>query len=125
MNKYLKIILLLIFFWAFVKILKTFSEPANFYIAEVRKSYSGIIVAKYSIQSSRLKTRTQNGIVEMYEVADSLWRVVNVGDSMVKLPNRNLVILYQNNLPSKYYVYMWIPKEVLEGKNWHNEYNMK
>jgi len=125
MNRYLKIILLFIFFYAFVKILKSFSEPENFYITEVRKSYSGIIVAKYSVQSSRLKTRTQKGIVEMYEVADSLWKVVNVGDSMVKIPNRNLVILYQKNLPSKYYIYMWIPQAVLDGKNWYAEYNLK
>ena len=92
-------------------------DRTRFYIPEIKKTFSGTIIDKYQTKSFHLKMNTNLGIVDIFNVEDSLWKVSKVGDSLYKIMNENQVVLSSSG--KKYRLkYMFVPPEVLQNKNW-------
>jgi hypothetical protein len=113
------------FLFAFVFQVSSCDNRANFYIAEIKIGYKGIIVDKYQARTTILKIQTtENSLVEASILCDGLICNSEIGDSIVKIPNENYVLLKKKSSVTKY-PYLYIHKSIRLSTSWPKEWRTK
>jgi|SRR5580692_3974133 hypothetical protein len=99
-------------------------DETRFYIPEIKKTYSGRIIDRYYSHSPHLTILTKMSTIEVFNVSDTLMKLVKIGDSIYKPTNVNHVILYSKEGEIKL-EYMFIPYSVIHSKHWPSELEYK
>jgi hypothetical protein len=120
--KELGIFILIIIGLYFFKFL--FGNDPHIYIDDIRKSYSGSIVNKYTDRVQHLKVKVNSDILDPWPLTDSLWNFATIGDSIEKLPNDNYVYLFKNGRKIKIQ-YLYIDENYYNDFRWPKEWKGK
>lgn len=119
MKKFLGYSLFFVFVVIFTKILdNTGGNPTTPFIKDIQSGYRGVIVEKYFLKTIHLKILTDSEeIIDIAMLSTELEEESNVGDSLIKIPNKNCCVL-KNESKSIVLQYLFVPEKILEDKKW-------
>jgi hypothetical protein len=123
--KFYEYIIVFGLFLSFVNVIRYFPGGVRFYVNDIKSSYKGVIVDKYSGHSTHLKIDTgSNKYLDVATLCDSLWEESAVGDSIEKMPDDNYVILKKKGRTAKL-LYKYIPANIRNDDRWPGEWKNK
>ena len=119
MKKFLGYSLFFVFIVIFTKILDNTGEnPTTPFIKDIQSGYRGVIVEKYHLKTIHLKILTdKQEVIDIAMLSPDLKKKSNVGDSLIKIPNKNCCVL-KNESKSIVLQYIFVPEKILEDKKW-------
>jgi hypothetical protein len=102
-----------------------FPGGVRFYVNDIKSSYKGVIVGKYSGHSTHLKIDTGSSkYLDVAMLCDSLTEESAVGDSIEKIADDNYVILKKKGRPARL-LYVFIPASIRNDDRWPAEWKNK
>ena len=127
-NRKLKFYHYIIFFGLFFSLvyaIQYFSNGVRLYVRDIKSSYKGVIIDKYSKHSTHLVITTANNAhLDVGLLCDSLTIESAVGDSIEKVADENYVILSKKGRTVKL-LYKFIPANIRNDDRWPAEWKYK
>jgi hypothetical protein len=123
MGKY-KLVFLVIVVGFFLALVISMNNPSH-HVQEIKDGYNGVLTRKYFLKANHFVIKTSRGEVDVSLVTKQFEENVEVGDSIIKIPDENYCLIGRRDKPRIRVFYIFIPQSIRSDFRWPEKWKDK